>query len=53
MNSEGESKIKAAMAELSRAIRCLPSTHRFNVIFFNEHPMPWRKDLLRKIGYKA
>lgn len=45
-------KFEAATAELSRAIRCLPSTHRFNVIFFNEHPFPWRKDLLPALPFQ-
>jgi hypothetical protein len=39
-------KIDAAMEELSVAIRSLPTTRRFTVIFFNEHPFPWREDLV-------
>ncbi|MHC4861601.1 MAG: HEAT repeat domain-containing protein [Planctomycetota bacterium] len=39
-------KFEAALAELSRSIRSLPSNRRFTVIYFNEHPVPWREELL-------
>ena len=45
-------KSEAALAELSRAVRTLRTTNRFNVIFFNEHPYPWRKELLPAFPYQ-
>ncbi len=39
-------KFEAARAELSRAVRALPPDRRFAVITFNEHPRPWRRELV-------
>jgi hypothetical protein len=39
-------KFEAALAELSRSIRSLPTSRRFNIIFFNEHPVAWREELI-------
>ncbi len=38
-------KSEAASRELERAVRSLPSFCRFAVIFFNEHPLPWREEM--------
>ncbi|MCU0724751.1 MAG: hypothetical protein MUE73_03020 [Planctomycetes bacterium] len=39
-------KFEAAVVELSRAVRCLPTSYRFSVLFFNEHPVPWKEELV-------
>jgi hypothetical protein len=39
-------KFDAAKAELSRVIRTLPVTYRFNVIFFNEHPAAYAEEMI-------
>jgi hypothetical protein len=39
-------KFEAAMTELARAVRCLPTTCRFSVLYFNEHPIPWKEELV-------
>jgi HEAT repeat protein len=35
-------KLELAYDQLARAVKSLPSTARFEVIFFNEHVWPWR-----------
>jgi hypothetical protein len=35
-------KLDLAYEQLSRAVKALPSTSRFEVVFFNEHVWPWR-----------
>jgi len=35
-------KLELAYEQLSRAVKALPSTSQFEVIFFNEHVWPWR-----------
>jgi len=39
-------KFTAAKAELARSIRTLPTTYRFDVIFFNEHPYAWAEEMI-------
>lgn len=40
-------KLELAYDQLSRAVKALPSTTRFEVVFFNEHVWPWRGRLSR------
>ncbi len=40
-------KLELAYDQLSRAVKALPSTSRFEVVFFNEHVWPWRGRLSR------
>lgn len=40
-------KLELAHDQLSRAVKALPSTTQFEVIFFNEHVWPWRGRLSR------
>ncbi len=40
-------KLEIAYDQLSRAVKALPSTTRFEVVFFNEHVYPWRGRLCR------
>jgi len=35
-------KLELAYDQLSRAVKALPSTSEFEVVFFNEHVWPWR-----------
>ena len=40
-------KLPLAYDQLARAVKALPSTTRFEVVFFNEHVFPWRGRLSR------
>lgn len=40
-------KLELAYDQLSRAVKALPSTSQFEVVFFNEHVWPWRGRLSR------
>ncbi|MCK6459433.1 MAG: HEAT repeat domain-containing protein [Planctomycetes bacterium] len=40
-------KLDLAYDQLSRAVKALPGTSRFEVVFFNEHVWPWRGRLSR------
>jgi hypothetical protein len=40
-------KLELAYNELARAVKSLPSTAQFEVVFFNEHVWPWRGRLSR------
>jgi HEAT repeat protein len=40
-------KLEIAYDQLSRAVKSLPSTSQFEVVFFNEHVWPWRGRLSR------
>ena len=39
-------KFEAAKKELARSIRTPPTTYRFDVIYFNEHPYAWAEDMI-------
>jgi len=45
-------KFEGALAELSRSIRSLPTNRRFSVIYFNEHPVPWKKELIPALPFQ-
>lgn len=45
-------KFEAARAELARAVASLPSGTEFGVIFFNERPFPWRRELVPARPYQ-
>jgi von Willebrand factor type A domain/HEAT repeats len=40
-------KLDLSYEQLSRAVKALPSTSQFEVVFFNEHVWPWRGRLSR------
>jgi len=40
-------KLELAYDQLTRAVKALPSTSQFEVVFFNEHVWPWRGRLSR------
>jgi hypothetical protein len=40
-------KLPLAYDQLARAVKSLPSTSKFEVVFFNEHVFPWRGRLSR------
>jgi hypothetical protein len=40
-------KLDLSYEQLSRAVKALPSTTQFEVVFFNEHVWPWRGRLSR------
>lgn len=40
-------KLPLAYDQLTRAVKALPSTSQFEVVFFNEHVWPWRGRLSR------
>lgn len=45
-------KFEAARAELTRAVASLPTRMEFGVIFFNERPYPWRRELVPARPYQ-
>ena len=45
MSASMRYKLPLANDQLVRAIKSLPSTSRFQVVFFNEHVYPWRNRL--------